>query len=169
MLYGIRLNVFLWLSPLIAVSIHCRMTALHIVKRRANRSWPSNAGPWSYQECLHHYLCINLFQGSADFFCKGQIVNYFRLCRLYNLCHSYSTLLLWCEGSHPQNVTVGLCSNKTLFIHIVNFFKKFIFSWRIIALQYCVGCCHILIWISHKLMFPPSWTYLPLPTPSQNL
>ena len=141
-----------------AVSIHCPMTALHIVKRWANRSWPSKAGPWSYQECLHHYLCISLFKRSADFFCKGQIVNYFRVFRIYNLCHSCSTPLRECEDSHPQDVTVGLCSNKNLFIHIVNFFFKFIFNWRIIALQYCVGCCHILTWISHKLMSPPSWT-----------
>ena len=30
-----------------------------------------------------------------------------------------------------------------------SFFLKFIFNWRIIALQYCVGFCHILTWISH--------------------
>ena len=29
-------------------------------------------------------------------------------------------------------------------------FSRFFFNWRIIALQYCVGFCHITAWISHK-------------------
>ena len=40
-------------------------------------------------------------------------------------------------------------------------FWKFIFNWRIIALQ-CIGFCHTSAWISHRLMAdmsPPS--YLP--------
>ena len=47
----------------------------------------------------------------------------------------------------------------------LNFF--FIFNWRIIALQYCVGFCHISAWISHKYTYvPPSWISLPSPTSS---
>ena len=47
----------------------------------------------------------------------------------------------------------------------------FIFNWRIIALQYCVGFCHISTWISHRdtigiRMSPPSWNYLPSPAPT---
>ena len=35
----------------------------------------------------------------------------------------------------------------------------FLFNWRIVALQYCVGFCHTSTWISH--MSPPSRTSLP--------
>ena len=33
-----------------------------------------------------------------------------------------------------------------------NWFYKFIFNWRIIALQYCVGFCHISTWNSHRVI-----------------
>ena len=47
----------------------------------------------------------------------------------------------------------------------VFYFFKFIFNWRIIALQYCVVFCHTSAWISHSYV-PPSSTSLPPPTPS---
>ena len=44
----------------------------------------------------------------------------------------------------------------------------FIFNWRIIALQYCIGLCHTTTWISHEHVYVPSLSNLPpLPTPSQ--
>ena len=39
----------------------------------------------------------------------------------------------------------------------------FIFNWRIIALQDCVGFCHTSAWISHRYTYVPSLR--PLPTP----
>ena len=33
---------------------------------------------------------------------------------------------------------------------------KFIFNWRIIPLQYCVGFCHTSAWVSHKYTRVPS-------------
>ena len=39
----------------------------------------------------------------------------------------------------------------------------FFFNWRIIALQCCVGFCHIALWIGQKYTCVPSWT--PPPTP----
>ena len=42
-------------------------------------------------------------------------------------------------------------------------FLKFIFNRRIIALQYCVGFCHIATWISHRYTYVPSLLNL-LPT-----
>ena len=45
------------------------------------------------------------------------------------------------------------------------YLKFFIFNWRIIALQYCVGFCHTSTWISHRYTYVPSWTPLPPPTP----
>ena len=33
---------------------------------------------------------------------------------------------------------------------------KIIFNWKIIALQYCVGFCHVSTWISHRHTYVPS-------------
>ena len=42
------------------------------------------------------------------------------------------------------------------------FYFLFIFNWRIIALQYCSGFCHISTWTSHAYTISPaSWTSLP--------
>ena len=40
---------------------------------------------------------------------------------------------------------------------------KFIFNWRIIALQCCGGLCHTSLWISHNFMYmsSPSWAFPP--------
>ena len=47
------------------------------------------------------------------------------------------------------------------------FFNLFIFNWRIIALQYCVGFCHTSAWISHRLTHDPSLVnFLPTSHPS---
>ena len=35
-------------------------------------------------------------------------------------------------------------------------FLKFVVNWRIIAFQYCVGFCHTMSWISHKVTYVPS-------------
>ena len=58
-------------------------------------------------------------------------------------------------GWVPETIT-------TLFL-IINLF---IFTWRVTALQYCVGFCHTSKWIIGIYMFPPSWTPLPAPAPS---
>ena len=42
-----------------------------------------------------------------------------------------------------------------------NIFTLFIFNWRIIALQYCVGFCHTLTWISHRYAYVPPLLILP--------
>ena len=45
--------------------------------------------------------------------------------------------------------------------------KKFIFNWRIIALQYCVGFCHTTTWISRKHTRIPTLLSLPPHPPSR--
>ena len=41
----------------------------------------------------------------------------------------------------------------TCFLFVKNLF---IFNWRTIALQYCVGFCHTSTWISHRYTYVPS-------------
>ena len=48
-----------------------------------------------------------------------------------------------------------------MFSPCLSFFPEFIFSWRVIALQFCVGCYHISTWISHRYMHIPSLLNLP--------
>ena len=40
-------------------------------------------------------------------------------------------------------------------------FLKFVFSWRTIALQCCVGFCHTSTWLSYRYTFVPSLLSLP--------
>ena len=43
-----------------------------------------------------------------------------------------------------------------------HFFKNlFVFNWRIIALQYCVGVCHTSTRVSHRYAYVPSLLSLP--------
>ena len=52
------------------------------------------------------------------------------------------------------------------FLFIIDFdwfFQNlFIFNWRIIALQYCIGFCHMSAWISHRHTYVPQLLNLPL-------
>ena len=50
---------------------------------------------------------------------------------------------------------------------MTQFFNLFIyFNWRLIALWYCGGLCHVSTWISHRCTcVPPSWNPLPPPYP----
>ena len=43
----------------------------------------------------------------------------------------------------------------------INFFNLFIFNWRIIALQCCVGFCHTASWSIHRYIYVPSLLNLP--------
>ena len=45
---------------------------------------------------------------------------------------------------------------------------KFIFNWRVAALQCCIGFCHTTTCISHKYAYIPSFLSLP-PTPTPSL
>ena len=49
--------------------------------------------------------------------------------------------------------------------HVIIFFNLFIFYWRIIAFQYCVGFCYISTWISHRYTYISFFLNLP-PIPS---
>ena len=52
-----------------------------------------------------------------------------------------------------SNMGLFCCSDYFSFSHLgaVSFFLfRLIFNWKIIALQYCVGFCHISTWISHQ-------------------
>ena len=48
-------------------------------------------------------------------------------------------------------------SNAVATSHMWVFLSRLIYlSWKIIALQYCVGFCHASTWISHRYMYVPS-------------
>ena len=50
------------------------------------------------------------------------------------------------------------------FLHRSSIVKEknlFIFNWRIIALQYCVGFCHTSTWIIHRYTYVPSFLNIP--------
>ena len=60
------------------------------------------------------------------------------------------------------------CSSFLCFLWLMCFydrnFLKFIFNWRITALQYCIGFCHTSTWISHRYTYVHSLLNL-VPTP----
>ena len=55
-----------------------------------------------------------------------------------------------------QNEKLIMSSSFLNILPEIQFFKNpFIFDWRIIALQYCVGFCHTATWISHGYPYVP--------------
>ena len=70
----------------------------------------------------------------------------------------------WLTHTHPD---IYLTSVTQLWWGLTIFLSRFIFNWRIIALQYHVGFCHILTCISHRITHFPSlftehWFELPV-------
>ena len=59
-------------------------------------------------------------------------------------------------SSQPKDQTHVSCTGKRFFS-----FYLFIFKWRIIALQYCLGFCQTSTWISHMYTYVPSLLNLP--------
>ena len=60
------------------------------------------------------------------------------------------------------------CSILSVKDFCISFKNIFSFNWKRIALQYCVGFCHISTWISHRHTYAPSLSNLLLtshPTP----
>ena len=59
---------------------------------------------------------VLLFQGLANFYCKGSDNKYFRLCEPYSLCHNDLNLPLYPVGNCRQQVNDQVCCfNKTAF------------------------------------------------------
>ena len=54
-----------------------------------------------------------------------------------------------------------LSSSSSSSLLALFFLKNFIFNWRVIALQCCVGVCHTSTWISHRYTYVPSFLNLP--------
>ena len=72
---------------------------------------------------------------------------------------------------HPWLIQVKVWQNPqcckviSLQLNKLIFKKLFIFNWRIIAFQYCVGFCHMSTWISHRHTYEPPFHLPPYPTP----
>ena len=61
----------------------------------------------------------------------------------------FIALLGWLLSFLVSATTYG----SVFFLFVCFFtFQLYIFNWRIIVLQYCVGFCHTLAWISHLLL-----------------
>ena len=67
--------------------------------------------------------------------------------------------LIVCISIHAFSI----CRWHDLYSHYPHCFFKFIFNWRIITLQCCVGFCHTTAWIIHKYAYMPSLEPLPHP------
>ena len=77
------------------------------------------------------------------------------------------SLKLKVEAPRPSQVWAPI-DTRLLVPPSIYFFNLFIFNWRIIALQYCVGFYHTSTWISHghrhvssPLNLPPSPNSMP--------
>ena len=59
----------------------------------------------------------------------------------------------------------GTPSTLFFFFFFIQYYllEQFLFNWRIIALQYCVGFCHISAWVSDRYTYVPCLLNL-LPT-----
>ena len=77
---------------------------------------------------------------------------------------SHSLLYLTGRCKKHTMVKIYPCFNQSNSeeIHYSFFFNLFIFNWKIIVLQYCVGFCQTSTWISHRCTYVP----LPLEPPS---
>ena len=58
------------------------------------------------------------------------------------------------------------CTIYSYSLFILPHLKIYMFNWRIIALQCCVGFFHTIMWISYKYTYISSLLSLPLPPPS---
>ena len=82
---------------------------------------------------------------------------------------------------HPASAFMNIYHNvergrllATALCHLYYYFsftlkKLFIFNWRIIALQYCVGFCCTSAWISHRYAYVPSLNLPPTSHPIPSL
>ena len=145
-----------WLSILyIVVCVWCVYTRYVLDKAG---DFPEPHGPVC-TVTLEDDNCICAKYTSQSRFQKKQVscwlccgVNSF-LCLIFILCG------LWWINSVV--LVSGVRSIHSLFIFFFVFFFLFIFNQRIIALQYCVGICHISTWINHRYTYVPSILNLP--------
>ena len=108
--------------------------------------------------CVCAYVCMYV---CIFFFCKNGVY-WVLFCKLFLhwiifgymfLCDSvfFSTFKKLSWNIHKIQYFTHFYS---LFLKLI-YFLKLIFNWRIIALQYYVGFCHKLTWISHRYTYVP--------------
>ena len=69
---------------------------------------------------------------------------------VHGVTKSQTQLSDWIISSLLKAVVVMICFNRK-----INSFFVFIFNWRLVTLQYCIGFCHTLTWISHRCTCVP--------------
>ena len=117
------------------------------------------------RQSLYFLFCFHL--GQALFSTGNRRVN--RIDTLIPLSEASHSVVAWpCSKLHltgfldpifPQfTPSLFLCwfLKSPIFSCLFVFVLKFIFNWRIIALQYCSGFCHVSAWMSHWYTYVPS-------------
>ena len=87
-----------------------------------------------------------------------------------DLPHCRQTLYCLSHQWSGKVQLLGFCFNcDSLYLSLSSFKNLFIFNWKIIALQYCIGFCCVSTWISHRytcirslLNLPPTSHPIPL-------
>ena len=124
---------FLFFFPLTMVFRHKDLGA-----RGAYCSWDVTAsGPFQQSWEVKHFLSLSHKRSHTN---------------THTHMHSHNEL----TSMPPIPIQYQRIPFPDLFIYL-----KFIFNWRIIALQSCVGFCRKIMWISHKYTHVPSILNLP--------
>ena len=96
------------------------------------------------------------YQAFILVYLAGSFSCYWHLIFIWYICYSS------CTTTETLSVKVHL--------YLYVYFNVFIFNWRIIALQYCLGFCHTSTWIRHRYTYVPSLlTLSPTSHPSELL
>ena len=82
------------------------------------------------------------YQAFILVYLAGSFSCYWHLIFIWYICYSS------CTTTETLSVKVHL--------YLYVYFNVFIFNWRIIALQYCLGFCHTSTWIHHRYTYVPS-------------
>ena len=56
----------------------------------------------------------------------------------------------WCHKESDKTKWLNITTKRRYYLLRI-FFKLFIFNWRMITLQYCIGICPTSTWISHHI------------------
>ena len=81
---------------------------------------------------------------------------------VYNWFRRFSDIIIsdlfYALFPSPSNIPI---THVLTLLRLSHHFISFFFYWGLIALQYCLGLCHVSTWVSHSYPYIPA---LPLPS-----